>query len=415
MDSEIGRIGCTVYDELASELKPKGYIYSFSLEKHLHIVVDKMSYRETTNILNMLYHRDMCKSLKTSTIEDHIESAGKKIGKSIYSKSTSILGNTPGLSEDGLVENIDIIPGNIKAPLSSEEAAINKCDVFKEKIAYYNSDKALCDQITNTDLIEMIEYDPNDCVYISIDDVGVDHQKDRRKDGGSKNGKVVENTVIHIQSREGEYTITKVGMKQAFTILVGYLINNHLLENRHLYFFSDGAMNIKSNIELYFKPLCPYVLILDWYHLEKRMNELLSMALKGSKEDRHEIRHVLDMKLWAGNFDKAIEYISNIDAKFIKNINWLNEAIDYLRRKSPYAACYALRKLLGYRNSSNPAEKANDLIVANRQKHNGMSWSYTGSGALASISSLIRNNEIDSWIENHEIRFSPGPTIEEAA
>ena len=35
----------------------------------------------------------------------------------------------------------------------------------------------------------------------------------------------------------------------------------------------------------------------------------------------------------------------------------------------------ALRANLGLRNSSNPVEKANDLVVAGRQKHNGMAWS----------------------------------------
>jgi hypothetical protein len=36
---------------------------------------------------------------------------------------------------------------------------------------------------------------------------------------------------------------------------------------------------------------------------------------------------------------------------------------------------YAVRRQLGLRNSSNRGEKANDLLVAARQKHNGMSWS----------------------------------------
>ena len=45
--------------------------------------------------------------------------------------------------------------------------------------------------------------------------------------------------------------------------------------------------------------------------------------------------------------------------------------LPYLEGRRTYIACYALRKELGYRNSSNPAEKENDLIVAGRQKHIG--------------------------------------------
>ena len=50
------------------------------------------------------------------------------------------------------------------------------------------------------------------------------------------------------------------------------------------------------------------------------------------------------------------------------------------------------------RVSSNRVEKANDLLVANRQKHNGMSWSEKGSGALAAITALEVNGILDYWL-----------------
>jgi len=55
--------------------------------------------------------------------------------------------------------------------------------------------------------------------------------------------------------------------------------------------------------------------------------------------------------------------------------------ITYLHRNQACIPCYALRKKLGLRISSNPVEKANDLVVSNRQKHNGMSWSADGQPA----------------------------------
>lgn len=97
------------------------------------------------------------------------------------------------------------------------------------------------------------------------------------------------------------------------------------------------------------------------------------MALKGSKDARHEIRNVLDRKLWASNVDDAVTYLRGLDTKFIKNPLRLEDAVKYLERKKSYIPCYALRSVLNYRNSGNPVEKANDLIVAGRQKHNGMS------------------------------------------
>lgn len=71
----------------------------------------------------------------------------------------------------------------------------------------------------------------------------------------------------------------------------------------------------------------------------------------------------------------------------------------------PYIPCYALRKELGLRNSSNTGEKMNDLIVSDRQKHNGMSWSKEGSVALASITALKRNKESRKWFEKRELDF----------
>ncbi|MBR0283197.1 MAG: hypothetical protein IJQ81_16670, partial [Oscillibacter sp.] len=50
------------------------------------------------------------------------------------------------------------------------------------------------------------------------------------------------------------------------------------------------------------------------------------------------------------------------------------------------------------RNSSNRVEKENDLVVAQRQKHNGMSWSTTGSGALAQVAALSINGEPHNWL-----------------
>ena len=54
------------------------------------------------------------------------------------------------------------------------------------------------------------------------------------------------------------------------------------------------------------------------------------MALKGSKNDRHEIRNALDRKLWAGNVNDAVIYLKNLDHKFIKNTQHLEDAIEYL-------------------------------------------------------------------------------------
>lgn len=357
--------------------------------------------------MNTVLHRLPDMEIKTSTLNEHIESQGRRIGESLQQKAEQTLQQYSINSQTGSMEHPDLIPDSIRCPDCKEQEVqtLFAETPFREQVASFNETREECDQIKEKALIKAVETHPENCVYVSIDDVGVDHQKDTRKDGGSKQGKVVENTVVHIQTKEGCYLLTAIGMKKAFSLVVAFLLSNHLLENRHLYIFSDGAQNIRKNIEAFFS-FCPYTLMLDWYHLEKKLTELLSMALKGPKDARHEIRNILNRKLWAGNVDDAITYLRSLESKFIKDPLRLEDAIQYLERKKPYIPCYALRSILDYRNSSNPVEKSNDLIVASRQKNNGMSWSYTGSGSLAVISALLYNGESDSWLVKHQIPFT---------
>ena len=83
----------------------------------------------------------------------------------------------------------------------------------------------------------------------------------------------------------------------------------------------------------------------------------------------------------------------------------IDRLIGYFERNREYIPCYALRKKLDLRNSSNKGEKANDLAVSKRQKHNGTSWSRSGSAALASVIVLHKNNEQYNWINNRDISF----------
>jgi len=61
----------------------------------------------------------------------------------------------------------------------------------------------------------------------------------------------------------------------------------------------------------------------------------------------------------------------------------------------------AVRQTLGLRNSSNHGEKANDLVISKRQKHNGMSWSPEGSVSLAAVTTLVRNQGQDTWFNQN--------------
>lgn len=67
-----------------------------------------------------------------------------------------------------------------------------------------------------------------------------------------KEKKNVANTVIHVHADGKAYIITAVGIQKAFIILVDFLLENNLLENRQLVFLSDGAKEIKEYAEKFF-------------------------------------------------------------------------------------------------------------------------------------------------------------------
>ena len=60
--------------------------------------------------------------------------------------------------------------------------------------------------------------------------------------------------------------------------------------------------------------------------------------------------------------------------------------------------CYALRNLLGLKNSSNDAELANRILVTQRGKNAAMSWSKKGSLALAAITACHRSGQLERLI-----------------
>jgi hypothetical protein len=115
-----------------------------------------------------------------------------------------------------------------------------------------------------------------------------------------------------------------------------------------------------------------------------------------------ELAHIL----WAGNIDEAIEYVSHIDPDHVKKGVGLNPLLTYLnnKKKLDCIECYALRKFLGLKNSSNAVESENEAVVANRQK-DGEHWSIEGSANNASMNAVFLNHEEDNWFYRNTLTF----------
>ena len=389
---------------MVSALKPKERIWSLSYSRLCLDFCKELSYRRAAGLINETLHRPDEDSLKVRTLADFAERVGGDIQDYLKTVSEAALKDNhfePGTAwpESGPTF-IDVASG----PGAAIEQKLWEDEVSK-KVEEINSQREPREQIKELGNLLDIESPQDQCCYISIDDIGVKHQKETRKDGGPKSSKYVENTVVHIQSGRGCYYLTASGMDNAFRLLVAFLLSNNLMLGYSLVFLADGAKNIKSYIEKYFS-FRTYTLILDWYHLKKKCKELISSSLKGNKEQKKEYIQSLLSMLWVGNVKESVSYLNGLDGSQVKSSYWLGELTGYLERKEKQIACYALRQGLGLRVSSNRVEKANDLLVAQRQKHSGMSWSFEGSGSLASITMVMFNNETDQWLRTHSLSFS---------
>lgn len=242
-------------------------------------------------------------------------------------------------------------------------------------------------------------------VQISIDPVGVKHQKETH-DNVPKEDKrdMVYQTVAHLQHAEQTYLCNGREMATVLRVILAFLLHNDLLKY-NLRFFVDGQRSLSKTILTLFAWFTPLQLILDWPHLVKKCRELLSMALTG-RAVRNQVLKPLVRLLWLGCVDRAIQLLRELDPDKVKDAQRLEQLMGYFQRQQPFIPCYAVRRELGLRNSSNRGEKANALLVSYRQKKKGMSWSATGSAALAALTAVVRNDEYSQWFRSRSLRFS---------
>jgi hypothetical protein len=202
-----------------------------------------------------------------------------------------------------------------------------------------------------------------------------------------------------IKTSEGERFLSGTGAQfllvlTAFTLLcVG--------QNRSLQVIADGARWIRA----WFVELSQHVgncsLILDWFHLEKRCTELCSMICRGIKARKLFLKPLLGA-LWRRDVDTALSMAEEYRDQ-AKNLERLDMLMQYLLDRRPYLADYHTRRITCQYNGSGHVEKANDLMVAQRQKGTGMHWSEDTSDGLAALKTLMLNDGWDRYWKDKEV------------
>ena len=341
------------------------------------------STRVSTEMLNRIRHED--KGTIVTTYRNFIESEGTKIQAHIEKKCTD------ELQSNGFTGCDDVYkPPHEFAP-----------DVAKHIPQPIIEDASIATGVFNYNA-EDYELD---AVNVSIDDVGVKRQTEMRpRDESKEQPKRVQTTVAHIQYGKKSYILNSHSVGACLRLILGLLLINGLIR-KQIVIFADGAKSINSAIQKIF-PFLSFKIILDWYHLEKKFYEQLGMALKGAKVKNEFMKEKLLPCLWFGNVSGAIKALQDIDAKLVRNPEVIAYLIGYLERVHEYIPCYAMRKHMGLRNSSGIGEKCNDLTVSKRQKHNGMSWSNSGSFAFATVTTTTLNRQTHCWIHNSDISLA---------
>jgi hypothetical protein len=364
------------------------------------------TYRHCAQKLNrVLWREGREQAIGARTIANIVEREGSLIQAQLKQKAQEILNP----------------PTEPSAPLSEQPEPVGQHDLtagmlpairVQEALAELNAGQATSRHLRLEEISDRFEDPALLKANLSLDGVGCKHQKAcGRSKGAAKKARreTVQHQVAHLQDGASHtYTFTAASLSDLLPEIHAFLLHNELLRQPGpLVCFLDGAPDLRLAIEKELTGL-PVIILLDWYHLEKKCQERLSLALRGRAVKDPVLEDLLGW-LWLGKVEQAIASLRALPTSSIKNPLELERLLTYLSRHQSEIPAYALRKHLGLRISSNPVEKANDLVVARRQKHNGMSWSVEGSTALAALTCLILNHQQRQWLLHQEVSFQFPP------
>lgn len=175
MDAESGRIRFHVHGKFADSLQPREQVLSLSFLEASSCVCVKASYRDATDILNRLLGRTGSDTIKLRTLSDSMCRIGDEVSTILSNVTAKILlmygfDDESGLPMDGvaLSDSITSVAGSStlefdEAKIAAAISAVN--EAREEKIPFLPKEI-------------QIESAPSECVYVSIDDIGVKHPRE---------------------------------------------------------------------------------------------------------------------------------------------------------------------------------------------------------------------------------------------
>ena len=233
-------------------------------------------------------------------------------------------------------------------------------------------------------------------VLVLTDAIGVKSQKPTREKPGEvpvpKEAKRHDTDVLLLERPDGEFVYV-MGSTDASVSLVSVTEARVRREwgKREtplpVVALTDGARSIRLDLMAVFGPLV--TIILDWYHLEKRVYENLAM-MAHSKREREEWERSMLGFLWQGEVAAALGFVRGLT---VRNDLKRAELVGYLEKHASEIIDYGRRSATGKWVGSGRMEKAVDQVIGMRQKKKGMSWTEQGSRTLAQLKIAELNGE----------------------
>lgn len=214
------------------------------------------------------------------------------------------------------------------------------------------------------------------------DGICVSEQKAKR-DGQVKAGKerVITDLAL-LQSADGSFKTLLAGggiEKQAYYQAEILAAHGEEAQKLPVVAISDGARSIKGGVKSLFGEAVTH--LLDWYHLEAKVRQLMTQ-IAPNKQIKEQVQEQIINQLWRGNSAEAIKLLESVKGR---NPVKQAELKGYLEKNKAYIIDYEKRRKTGKIIGSGRMEKENDVVVAQRQKRKGMSWSKNGSLSLALV------------------------------
>jgi hypothetical protein len=142
-------------------------------------------------------------------------------------------------------------------------------------------------------------------------------------------------------------------------------------------------------------------MVLDWYHLLQKCKAYCRHIGTNPLECAQLTRR-LARRLWQGKVTGAERLLERYRPRAQDN-DALDHFITYLQMRRAWILNYRQRRLEQRYIGSAHAEKANDLLVARRQKVGGRQWSLLTSDSLAALRTLVLNGAWDAYWEHRQV------------